>query len=267
MEILLGMGNQPRFGGSGKIGWARLTETNNTGRQVILAKTFKNDGSQNISCRGENCCYSCSDVAKIYSRDRANHGLKNLQDGFSSRLISVVNIIGDMAHEVENYCHKCLKNFTKESILIKHRIKCTGKQLFACNICSEGFQTHHAMVVHIKKWHRIDSSFKTTGIFVGKTKVKNTERGKKTPLGRVYEKSHVPITPGLNHVNQVLTPQLRKELLFFMKKEVMVNTILNFHFVLNCILAKPESDNYVKRIRYSARSQTEKISRASDIKS
>jgi hypothetical protein len=151
--------------------------------------------------------------------------------------------------------------------LIKHREKCTGKQLFACNICSEGFQTHHAMVVHIKKWHRIDSSFKTTGIFVGKTRVKNTERGKKTPLGRVYEKSHVPITPGLNHVNQVLTPQLRKELLFFLKKEVMVNLILNFHFVLNCILAKPESDNYVKRIRYSARSQTEKISRASDIKS
>jgi hypothetical protein len=26
MEILLGMGNKPRFGGSGKIGWARLTE-------------------------------------------------------------------------------------------------------------------------------------------------------------------------------------------------------------------------------------------------
>ena len=26
IEILLGMGNQPRFGGSGKIGWARLTE-------------------------------------------------------------------------------------------------------------------------------------------------------------------------------------------------------------------------------------------------
>ena len=26
IEILLGMENQPRFGGSGKIGWARLTE-------------------------------------------------------------------------------------------------------------------------------------------------------------------------------------------------------------------------------------------------
>ena len=62
-------------------------------------------------------------------------------------------------------------------------------------------------------------------------------------------------------------PTVKKELLFFLKKEVMVNTILNFHFVLNCILAKPESDNYVKRIGYSARSQTEKISRASDIKS
>ena len=27
IEILIGMGNQPRFVGSGKIGWARLTET------------------------------------------------------------------------------------------------------------------------------------------------------------------------------------------------------------------------------------------------
>ena len=27
IEILLEMGNQPRFGGSGKIDWARLTET------------------------------------------------------------------------------------------------------------------------------------------------------------------------------------------------------------------------------------------------
>ena len=122
------------------------------------------------------------------------------------------------------------------------------------------------MVLHIKKWHRIDTSFKTTGIFVGKTRVKNTDQGKKTPLGRIYEKCHVPLTPGLNHVNQVLTPQLKKELLLFLKKEVMVNTILNFHFVLNCILAKPESGNRVKRIRYSARSQTKKISRASNIK-
>ena len=81
-------------------------KTNNTGHQVILAKTFKSDGSQTISCREENCCYSCDEVAKIYSHDRANHDSKNFQDGFSSRLISVVNIVGDMATEVENYCNR-----------------------------------------------------------------------------------------------------------------------------------------------------------------
>ena len=144
-----------------------------------MAKIFKNNGSQIISCREENCCYSCVDITKIYSHDRTNHNSKNFQDGFSSRLISVVNVVGDMACEVENYCPRCLKNFTKESVLIKHRVKCTGKQLFTCNICSKGFQTHHAMVLHIKKWHRIDTSFKTTGIFVGKTRVKNTDEGRK----------------------------------------------------------------------------------------
>ena len=122
----------------------------------------------------------------------------------------MVNIIDNLAPEVENYCHKCLKNFVKKAQLNDHKTKCTGKQMFACSICGAGFQSHEVMVEHVKKMHKFDSSFKTTGIFVGKSCVQNKTRGKKTPLGRVYEKCHVPLTPGLNHVNQVLTPQLKK---------------------------------------------------------
>ena len=122
------------------------------------------------------------------------------------------------------------------------------------------------MIQHVKKFHKIDSSFKTTGVFVGKSRVENKSRGLKTPLGRVYEKCHVPLTPGLNNVNQVLTPQLKKEILLFLKKEVAVNTILNFHLVLNAVLAKPDSGNRVKRIRFNNRTQTERISRDSDIR-
>jgi hypothetical protein len=106
--------------------------------------------------------------------------------------------------------------------------------------------------------NKFDSSFKTTGIFIGKSRVTNKTRGSKTPLGHVYEKCHVPLTPGLNHVNQVLTPQL--------KKEVAVNTILNFHFVLSAVLAEPESGNRVKRVQYNNRTQTERISRITDIR-
>ena len=52
-------------------------KTNNTGRQFILAKTFKNDGSQIITCREKKCCYSCKDITKIYTHDRTNHNSKN----------------------------------------------------------------------------------------------------------------------------------------------------------------------------------------------
>ena len=241
-------------------------KTDNTGSQVILAKAFKTDGSQTISCRELNCCYSCDELSKIYAHDRAKHESANFKTGYSYRLISVVNVIDNLAPEVENYCHKCIKNFTKKAQLDKHKLKCTGKQMFACSICGVGFQSHEAMVEHVKKMHKFDSSFKTTGIFVGKSRVQNKTRGKKTPLGCVYEKCHVPLTPGLNHVNQVLTPQLKKEILLFLRKEVVVNTVLNFHLVLSAVLAKPESGNRVKRIRYNNRTQTERISRSTDIR-
>ena len=88
--------------------------------------------------------------------------------------------------------------------------------MFACSICGAGFQSHKAMVEHVKRFHKFDSSFKTTGIFIGKSRVKT--RGSKTPLGHVYEKCHVPLTPGLTHVNQVLTPQFKKKSPFLTKR-------------------------------------------------
>ena len=35
-------------------------KTNNVGSQVILARNFRKDGSQNISCRTVDCCFSCA---------------------------------------------------------------------------------------------------------------------------------------------------------------------------------------------------------------
>ena len=32
-------------------------KTNNIGNQIILARTYKSDGSQTISCREAGCCY------------------------------------------------------------------------------------------------------------------------------------------------------------------------------------------------------------------
>ena len=47
----------------------------NIGNQVILARTYKNDGSQTISCRESGCCYSC-DVAEMYTHIRYEHKKK-----------------------------------------------------------------------------------------------------------------------------------------------------------------------------------------------
>jgi hypothetical protein len=239
-------------------------KTNNIGSQIILAKNFKKDGSQTISCRESSCCYSCNKLADIYAHDRANHESANFKTGYKYRVISIVNIIDNLAPEVENYCHKCLKNFVKKEKLIAHKKKCTGKQMFACSICGAGFQSHEAMVEHVKRFHKFDSSFKTTGIFIGKSRVKT--RGSKTPLGHVYEKCHVPLTPGLNHINQVLTPHLKQEIQLFLKKQVVVNTTLNYHFVLSAVLGKPESGGRVKRIQFNNRTLTERISRNTDIR-
>ena len=241
-------------------------KTDNIGTQVIFARTYKNDGSQTISCRESGCCFSCNDVAEIYAHDRYQHKNKNFDTGYRHRLLSVVNIVAGLPPESENYCHKCLKNFTVKSVLKKHKLRCTGKQLFACTICDHGFQTHNEMVTHMKNSHKPDSSFKTSGVFIGKTKLKNKSSGGKSHLGRVYEKCYVPNNPGLQHINQVLTPQLKKEINFFLLKQVAINTVMNFHLVLCAVIAKPESDGRVKRVRFTNRTPTEKISRATNIR-
>ena len=80
-------------------------KTNNIGNQIILARTFKSDGSQTISC---------NEIGQIYTHDRFEHGSKNFATGYRYRLISVVNIIDGTLPQSENNCHKCLKNFTKK---------------------------------------------------------------------------------------------------------------------------------------------------------
>ena len=94
-------------------------KTDNVGNQTILARTFKSDGSQTISCREAGCCYSCNDVGQIYTHDRFEHNSKNFTTGYRYRLISVVNIIDGTLPQSEHNCPKCLKNFTKK--------KCVGQ--------------------------------------------------------------------------------------------------------------------------------------------
>ena len=118
----------------------------------------------------------------------------------------------------------------------------------------------------MKKMHKPDLNFKTIGIFTGRTKLQNKSIGNKTPLGRVYEKCHVPQTPGLKNINQVLTPQIKKEINLFLKKQIAFNTILNFHFVLCAIIAKPESGGDIKRVRFTNGAQTERISRSTNVR-
>ena len=122
------------------------------------------------------------------------------------------------------------------------------------------------MIVHLKKFHKPDSSFKTVNVFTGKSKLISKTTVTKSSLGRVYEKCHVPHVSGLKHIRQVLTPQLKKEIHFFLKKQVALNTVMNFHFVLCAIIAKPESGGDVKRVRFTNRTQTEKISRSTNIR-
>ena len=100
---------------------------------------------------------------------------------------------------------------------MNHKQMCSGKQVFSCTICRSGFLTHTDMVDHILMKHKADSSFKTTGVFVGKSRKQNNSKSvnRKTvnkKAGYVYEKTHVPLTPGLTHTNQVLTPKLKSEI-------------------------------------------------------
>ena len=122
------------------------------------------------------------------------------------------------------------------------------------------------MVKHTLKWHKADKSFKTTGVFVGRSRPQNSSaRSKNARLGQVFEKTHVPLISGLNHTSQVLTVKLKKEIVRFLKKEVFIVNLLRFHLVWDCVLAKPEDNNLVKRMRWVTRSQSEKITRSTDL--
>ena len=61
-----------------------------------------------------------------------------------------------------------------EKSLAKYGEKCSGKQLFSCGICRDGFQTHSAMVKHTLKWYKADKSFNTTGVFIGRSRPQNS---------------------------------------------------------------------------------------------
>ena len=136
----------------------------------------------------------------------------------------------------------------------------------ACTICNEGFTNHHEMVKHTRKWHKADNSFKTTGIFVGKSRIQNNPNmSKLSKLCQVFEKTHVPLISGLNHTNQVLTRKLKRDICTFLRTELMTSTAMSFHFVLDCVLAKPETENQLKRMRWTSRSVSEKINLKSDI--
>ena len=113
-----------------------------------------------------------------------------------------------------------------EASLNKHRKKCTGKQLFSCGICREEFQSHNSTVKHTLKWHKTDKSFKCTGVFVGRSKLQNSSNhSKNTRLGRVFEKTHVPLISGLNHTSQLLTVKLKKDIVRFLKKEAFITNV------------------------------------------
>jgi hypothetical protein len=160
-----------------------------------------------------------------------------------------------------------LKNMSNQAALDKHRLKCSGKQLFCCGICRQGFQSHNSMVKHTVRWHKADKTFKCTGVFVGRSKLQNsTNQSKNARLGQIFEKTHVPLISGLNHTSQLLTVKLKKEIVSFLKKEFFISNLMKFHLVLDCVLAKPEFNNLVKRMRYVTRSQSEKINRSTDLR-
>ena len=94
----------------------------------------------------------------------------------------------------------------------------------------------------------------------------STKHSKNARLGLIFEKTHVPLISGLNHTSQLLTVKLKKEIVSFFKKEVFISNLMKFHLVLDCVLAKPESNNLVKRMRYVTRSQSDKINRSTDLR-
>jgi hypothetical protein len=198
-------------------------KSTNTGKQIILSKSFKKNSSQIIVCSEMDCCFSTQVLGEIYRHDKRFHNSKNYNTNtpYKTRQISVINIIANMPEPSDNTCGKCLKNFATEKTLRNHKPVCSGKQIFSCTICRSGFLTHTDMVDHVLMKHKADSSFKITGMFVGKSRKQNNSKSvnRKTvnsKAGYVYEKTHVPLIPGLTHTNQVLTPKLKSEInLFF----------------------------------------------------
>jgi hypothetical protein len=241
-------------------------KSSNTGKQIILSKSFKKNSSQIIVCGEMDCCFSTHELPQIYRHDKNFHNSKNFNSDipYKIREISVMNIIENMPDPTDNTCGRCLKNFATQKTLMNHKSMCSGKQVFSCGLCRCGFITHANMVDHILMKHKADSSFKTTGVFVGRSRkqkngklVKNWKTINKK-AGYVYEKTHVPLTPGLTHTNQVLTPKLKSEIIFFFFKQVVMNNLLRVHLVLECVISKVDGES-TKRIRWVTRSTSDII--------
>ena len=252
-------------------------KAHNTGRQYILPRSFKADGSHIIVCAVDRCCYSTKTLADIYTHDKFHHKSENFTGSlhkysgqFQGGLISVVTIIENMPEPSENLCGKCLQNFVSVKTLANHKPNCVGKQLFSCPICKAGFMTHETMITHVKSNHKEDTAFKLTGSFVGKprkqsSKLKNSNTVDKSVVknfGNIFERTHVPYKSGLTHSRQVLTPKLKSDLCAFIKRQILVNQVIKMHFVLECVIAKPDGHSE-KRIRWQTRSVNEKITRQS----
>ena len=244
----------------------------NVGRQDVLPRAFKKNGSQIIVCRSSKCCYSTKSIYEIYKHDKIVHNsenfsgtLNNFNNPNQGGFLSVINIIDNIDEPSINTCGKCLKNFVSPKTLTNHKPHCSGKQIFSCSICKDGFNNHEDMVGHVYKRHRVDTSFKSTGVFIGvsrKQKVNNHCNKKKllnSKVGCVYEKTYVPIKGGLRHTRQVLTPQIKSQLVNFLSQETNTNNLLRFHLVLEAVISKPDGD-FTKRSRWTTRSVSEVIS-------
>lgn len=215
----------------------------NSGRQTILPREFKRNGSHVIVCRELNCCFSTRTLCDIYKHDKIAHKNKNFSGTIfkypktgdnQGGLISVVNLISTMEDPTQNMCARCLKNYTTKKGLDNHKPKCPGRQLFSCVICYQGFGTHDEMASHVINKHKSDSIFKTTGIFTGRTRKQSPKSGVKQPLtrnsraGYIFEKTYIPVQSGLTHTSQVITPRVKFDLKTFLKKEVIKNNLLRY---------------------------------------
>ena len=248
-------------------------KTNNVGRQEILPREFKSNGSHIIVCKTMDCCFSTRNLKEIYKHDSSCHDgehfpvpLFKTHSG-DGGLISVVTIVENIPDPSDNTCFKCLKNFATRKSLVNHKPNCSGKQIHACRLCRRGFSRREDMINHCDNTHRSDKSFKSTGVFTGVTKKHYTNSMKKrTRGGCVYEKTFIPRQHDLTHTKQVLSGSLKSELLNFLKVEVTKNDVIRGYFVLECVISKPEEKG-VKRIRWSTRSCSEVLTSTSKISS